>query len=83
MPHINSLELVLATLAVIAIFGPKRFPKRGAKREPEMVDLTALVEREREVLRPDFGQEPEARRSEAGAPRAIRIPIEHRELIKR
>ena len=93
MPHINALEIVLATLAVIVIFGPKRLPKFSKQREPEMADLTALVERERSVLRPDFGQETDARRSEAGSPRVRRgpiervqiepLPIEHREIINR
>jgi hypothetical protein len=82
MPHITALELVLATLAVLVIFGPKKLPKFNSHREPEKVDLSAIVERERAVLRPDFGQEPDARRSEAGAPRAMRVPVEHRELIK-
>ena len=77
MPHITTLELALATLAVIAIFGPKKLPKSKPAHEPDLVDLSALVERERTVLRPDFGQEPDARRSQSGAPRSLRVPIEH------
>jgi hypothetical protein len=71
-----ALAIVLLCAAA-AIVGLTRGPGVRTKREPEVRELGQIVEREREVLRPDFGQEPDARRSEAGTPESARLPAEN------
>ena len=77
MSLIIVFALASVLLAAAVIFGLTRGPGGKIEREPGVRELSQIVERERDVLRPDFGQEPDARRSEAGAPESVPLPAEN------